>query len=211
MRQWIDLVEARKPVAKPGPQPQQVYDRILKAAALLGKTSHDFRSGWDQSWAVMIRHGIGEARANHTANEQSEVAHAARYSETYQPQAFNLIEELLEVAAKWWQTVGHDAAYQLEVDAKYEYEDYQDGHPRVEQSDEMSALYDQLEMARQIYYKGSDTLDGMMVILDAIENYVGSLQRYVLQNHMTRSAEDFIKKAFPAFMTICLVMGATKS
>lgn len=37
MRQWIDLVEAKKPVARSSLQPQQVYDRILEGGKTAGQ------------------------------------------------------------------------------------------------------------------------------------------------------------------------------
>lgn len=178
---------------------------------LLGKTSFEFRSGWDQSWAVMIREAVAKAKKDHDADQASEIKYYADQNETYKPTEFVLADSLPDITAKWWQQTVHDDAYQIEADANYEYEYYQDGHPRVEQSDEMSALRDQLEMAKQIYYKGSDSLEGMDAVIGAIESYCASLDRYVHQNSLTRSAEDFIKKVFPAFMTICLVMGAQKA
>jgi hypothetical protein len=63
-------------------------------------------------------------------------------------------------------------------------------------------------MAKKIYYNGSDTVEGMLAILKAIDGFVYSNQYF---ERITRSAQDFIKKGFPAFLTICKYMGASKT
>jgi hypothetical protein len=214
MRQWIDLMEAKTPKTPPvdhTARAQQVYDLTLKVAAVLTRAHYDFRNGWDQSWAKMIRDAVTTARKEHDDNEKSEIEYRKEQGESHTAVPFDLMAALPDVTARWWDQTVKDVAFQIEVDAKYEYEDYQDAHPRVEQSDELSALDDQLQMAKTIYYKGSDTIEGMTVILKAIESFVESLNRYVHFDSVTRSVQDFIMKAFPAFMTICLYMGARKA
>lgn len=209
MRGWINLMEAKKapPVVDHAARAQDVYNRVMQVAATLARTHYEFRTGWDQTWSKLIRDGVAKARQVHDANQADEAAYYKDEGKPFTPVSFNIIQELPDITAQWWDQTVKDAAYMMEADAKYEYEDYQDAHPRTEMSDEMSALHDQLRMTQAIRYYASDTIEGMTKILEAIDGF-DSLNTI---ESLTRSVEDFIKKVLPAIMTICLYMGAKKS
>ena len=203
MRYWINLMEAsRKPVDWIA-QAQAVDDFALKVVMNLAKTSFEFRTGWDHAWANMINKGMTQERKQHEANEKEESEYQAGEGNTHTPRPFDTLAALADVTSKWWDTVAKEESEQIVADAKYEYEDYQDSHPRVEQSDEMSALKDQFDMAVKIYHRGSGTIEGMTEILNAIDTYIHNLDSYIHHDSMTRSAEDFIRKLMPAILTIC--------
>lgn len=167
MRKFISIVEAA-----PAYPAQRVYDHGLLVAK---RISHDLMlRQWDQEWVMALRRLIAETRQAHEKNETEEAAYHARYEEgEYQPKPFSL--DVDEVTGPWWdRTVKPDVDEMLSA-AKHEYERYQDWKPDVESSDQMSLHQAEISLATTISLHGSDTLEGMMAILNALEGFSHSI------------------------------------
>jgi hypothetical protein len=124
-----------------------------------------------------------------------------------------MIEAIDDITAQWWDHI-QPAILQMQEDAKYAYEEYQDDHPKVEQSDAMSIHQGEVHMAKMIQHFGSDTLQGMDKTLDAIDQFADVLKLHSDFDRMqpcTSSTMDVITSIIPAILTICQMRGAKRS
>lgn len=199
MRNLIDLVENKN---KNTTSAQNIYNLALQIATKLSSDSQ-FRN-WNHEWSKLILEYIKESKKQHDDLEQSEL----EYDEKYIKRPFSLEDNLEQITGKWWDSVAKEAAYHICGDTNYELEEYYDSHPKVEMSDELTVLQNIDMQAKIICYKGSDTLNGMEIILKSIEEIAEPMLSTNLNFHRFM---DFIKKVIPAILTITKLMGAKKS
>ena len=145
-----------------------------------------------------------ESKKQHDDFEQSELG----YDEKYIKRPFSLEDNLEQITSKWWDSVAKEDAYHICGDTNYELEQYYESHPKVEMSDELTILQEIDRTAKNIRYKGSDTLNGMEIILKSIEDIVEPMLSTNLNFYRFI---DFIKKVIPAILTITKLMGAKKT
>lgn len=199
MREYISIVEGRQPKAA---DPQSVYARTLVVARAIAHTLMIQR--WNQEWTRALNTLVADARRRHEKNEADEI----EYNSNYKARPFAL--DIEDLTNQWWQQTVVPAAEALEWAAKAAYERYQDDHPKVEQSDRMSLHQDELRMIETIRYRGNDSLDGLTVILDAINNFAPTdhLLDISYLDVVTRETQDFIERIIPAILAICRLHGA---
>ena len=211
MREFIAIVEAKRKALPIDPtvQVQAIYDKALATAKVLGPAL--MIRQWDQSLVTALRQAIQQAKQAHDANEAKE---ARFHDEPYQPQPFVVSDVLLEITTAWWQRTVEPKLDEIGWAAKDEYERYQDDHPQVEQSDEMSRLQAEVALTTKLRYNGSDTNEGLQAILGALDDFMHTIQsyRYIDHTHLvTRETEDLVSALMPAILTVCRMRGAKPS
>ena len=210
MREFIAIVEAKAmPQVDPAAQAQAIYDKTVAVAKVIGHAL--MIRQWDQRWVAELQQVIQTAKQAHDADEKEE---AEFQGAGYQPRSFVVTDHIEHVTAAWWDRTIKSEVENIETAAKYEYDRYQDEHPTVEQSDEMSLLQSEVELTKVIWRLGSDTNEGFLAILGALDNFVHGLQ-YLRDIDYTRVAtretEEFVSAIIPAIMTICRMRGAKQS
>jgi hypothetical protein len=210
MRRFIDIVEARRKIiaVDPAAQAQQLYAKAVALSRVISRALAIRQ--WDMSGIAALRKTIEASRKAHEAGE-AEAADWADEDNPYTARPFVLKEALPEITALWWDETVKPHLYEMQTAAKQEYERYQDEHPAVEQSDQMSLLHDEVTLTNKLYYHAADTLQGLDEVLTALDNFAHSLS-YLhdidYSRPATRETTDFVAMILPAIVSLAKLYGA---
>lgn len=191
-------------------QAQTLYDKTMAVAKKIGPNILYIQK-WNHQWVGDLRRLTAEAKQAHVKAEQEMAEYEQEGGNSYQLRPFQVNDYVDEITEKlWWKQV-QPAIIEMRQDAKYDYEQYQDDHPKVESSDTMSLHHAEVQMAQIIEHRGADTPQGMGVIVDAISSFADTLEITTGFDRMrpcTPSTLDVITSILPAILAICQMRGA---
>lgn len=213
MREFINIVEAKKPVPAQEPPSEEalahtLYVRANEASVKIGQQEYTIRAGWNPEWAKMLTTVIEEVKNEHEKLQSEE----KDYDPDHVAVPFSIKNALPRALEIMWNKVIEPMLNQASNDISYDKKDYQKHHPYVELSDEMELRNAENRMVNNIRRKALFDMQGMIDVCKEIDWFAEDAAR--LYDRGLRlcspSTQEFIVRALPFMLVIAKVYGAGK-